>query len=48
MEPPIGIRSEKLAEFGLQPFRGRARKSATEDPQTETPEKPAPANPATV
>jgi predicted nucleic acid-binding Zn-ribbon protein len=29
-----GIRSEKLAEFGLQPFRGRARKA----PAVETPE----------
>lgn len=29
-----GIRSEKLAEFGLQPFRGRARKA----PESEAPE----------
>src|SRR5262245_28017360 len=28
-----GLRSEKLAEFGLQPFRGRARKAKTADPQ---------------
>ena len=34
-----GIRSEKLAEFGLQPFRGRIRavKSPTLDPGTPTP-----------
>jgi DNA-binding protein H-NS len=36
-----GIRSEKLAEFGMQPFRGRARKvKPTPPPQT-------PATPAT-
>jgi hypothetical protein len=34
-----GIRAEKLAEFGLQPFRGRNRK---EDPETD----PAPDSPA--
>lgn len=38
-----GIRSEKLAEFGLQPFRGRPRK---EKPETEEPEAPAPTPPA--
>ncbi len=32
-----GIRSEKLAEFGLQPFRGRRRKSP-EPPPVETPQ----------
>jgi len=34
-----GIRSEKLAEFGLQPFRGRVRtiKSLTPDPGTPAP-----------
>jgi hypothetical protein len=31
-----GIDSEKLAEFGLQPFRGRRRKSP-EPPPVETP-----------
>jgi hypothetical protein len=31
-----GIRSEKLAEFGMQPFRGRTRKA-----KTPTPEPPA-------
>ncbi|MFY9822213.1 MAG: hypothetical protein WAM82_12595 [Thermoanaerobaculia bacterium] len=39
-----GIRSEKLAEFGLQPFRGRVRtvKEATPDPATPA-EPPTPA-----
>ena len=27
-----GLRSEKLAEFGLQPFRGRTRRPKTTDP----------------
>jgi hypothetical protein len=27
-----GLRSEKLAEFGLQPFRGRTRKAKPENP----------------
>jgi hypothetical protein len=42
-----GIRSEKLAEFGLQPFRGlaRAAKPAPETPSETTPV-PAPVNPA--
>jgi hypothetical protein len=29
-----GIRTEKLAEFGLQPFRGRNRKAKKPDPET--------------
>ena len=33
-----GVRSEKLAEYGLQPFRGRKRKQEPEVP--ETPENP--------
>lgn len=34
-----GLRSEKLAEFGLQPFRGKKRKEKPEVPETpETPE----------
>ena len=35
-----GIRSEKLAHFGIQPFRGRPRKAkpAPEEPQTPTPD----------
>lgn len=35
----FGIRSEKLAEFGLKPFRGRTRKPKTEEPS------PKPADP---
>ena len=36
-----GITEEKLSEFGLQPFRGRARKKAApEEPQP--PETPPP------
>ena len=41
----FGIRSEKLAEFGLQPFRGRKAKPAAEEPQT-TPQEPT-ASPTT-
>lgn len=39
-----GIRSEKLAEFGLQPFRGRPRKAklAPEEPKEPTPPPAAP------
>jgi hypothetical protein len=36
-----GIRSEKLAEFGMQPFRGRTRKAKTPTPP------PAPTGTAT-
>jgi hypothetical protein len=32
-----GIRSEKLDEFGLQPFRGRKAKPAPETPQPAPP-----------
>jgi ABC-type transporter Mla subunit MlaD len=39
-----GIRSEKLAEFGLQPFRGRTRKAKGETP--ELPPAPPPASPS--
>jgi chromosome segregation ATPase len=37
-----GIRSEKLAHFGLQPFRGRPRnaKPTTEEPQPQAPADP--------
>ena len=35
-----GIRSEKLAEFGLPPFRGRVRKAPS---QPEEPKTPSPA-----
>jgi len=44
-----GIRSEKLAEFGLQPFRGRKPQDAEEPepsaPAPTEPEAPAPVNP---
>jgi hypothetical protein len=43
-----GLRSEKLAEFGIQPFRGRAfrtRKGGSK-PETPAPEAPAPQPPA--
>jgi hypothetical protein len=36
-----GITDEKLAEFGLQPFRGRARKQETPE-QPQSPEPPPP------
>jgi hypothetical protein len=39
-----GIRSEKLAEFSLQPFRGRNRTSKAKKAQQQ--ETPAPAPPA--
>jgi hypothetical protein len=32
-----GIRAEKLAEFGLQPFRGRKSKPDAEEPQPSPP-----------
>ena len=32
-----GIRSEKLAEFGVQPFRGRNRTPKTQPPQSSEP-----------
>jgi type II secretory pathway component PulF len=39
-----GIRAEKLAEFGLQPFRGRNRKSK-KAPAEPTPTEPTPTDP---
>jgi len=36
-----GIRSEKLAEFGLKPFRGRNRKAKPDDTGTPPPSTPA-------
>ena len=39
-----GNREEKIAEFGLQPFRGRKVKPEQEEP--ELPELPLPAQPA--
>ena len=46
----FGIRAEKLAEFGLQPFRGLKTKPEDEEPEPSTPEPadpnpPAPAEP---
>jgi hypothetical protein len=41
-----GIREEKLAEFGLQPFRGRKAKAPQAPETPETPEAPAPTVPA--
>ena len=38
-----GIRTEKVAEFGVKPFRGKPRKSKS--PVPETPEPPATATP---
>ncbi len=35
-----GVSEEKLAEFGLQPFRGRARKTPEEEPQAPQPAPP--------
>ena len=29
-----GVRAQKLAEFGLQPFRGRSRKATPGSPET--------------
>jgi hypothetical protein len=42
-----GIRSEKLAEYGLQPFRGRPRKVKPEQPEAPAPAAPSPAPPRT-
>ena len=41
----FGIRAEKLAEFSLQPFRGRTRTARTEEPEppSPSPEEPKPA-----
>ena len=39
-----GIRSEKLAEYGLQPFRGKARKAKPEGPELPPPSQ-QPSNP---
>ena len=41
-----GIRAEKLVEFGLQPFRGGARKAEPETPPTPTPPSPEAKQPA--
>jgi len=41
----FGIRAEKLAEFGMQPFRGRTRTAPAREPQSPSPapEEPKPA-----
>lgn len=39
-----GIGSEKLVEFGLQPFRGRSRRTPLPPPEVEAVETPAPDN----
>ena len=41
-----GIRAEKLAEFGLQPFRGRTRTAPVAEPQSPSPS-PEGSKPAT-
>ena len=43
-----GVESEKLAQFGLQPFRGRKRKKSSEEPLPPSVEvtPPAPADPS--
>lgn len=37
-----GIRSEKLADFGMQPFRGRTKASLKQNPNPPAPEPTAP------
>jgi len=45
LEEHYGLRSEKLAQFGLQPFRGLVRKAKPTSPEPpETPDgQPSPA-----
>jgi hypothetical protein len=43
-----GIRSEKLVEFGLQPFRGRKAKPVAGTPGTPTPPGPTPQAPGPI
>jgi len=40
-----GLNSEKLAEFGIQPFRGRIRRTGPRIPPPETAKPAAPADP---
>lgn len=40
-----GARSEKLTEFGLQPYRGRKVKAASENPEGPQPSSPASTKP---
>jgi UDP-N-acetylmuramyl tripeptide synthase len=44
LQQHYGNRSEKLAEFGIQPFRGRKSRKAKTPPPTE-PSTPTPAHP---
>jgi hypothetical protein len=44
LQEHYGLRSEKLAEFGLQPFRGRTRKAGPANPEPPSPA-PTPADP---
>jgi hypothetical protein len=44
LQENYGLSSEKLAEFGIQPYRGRKVKK-TEEPGTPTPSTVHPANP---
>ena len=43
LQEHYGTRSEKLAEFGLQPFRGRKPRVPKTPPPSETPPVPTPA-----
>ena len=47
LQQHYGNRSEKLAEFGLQPFRGRSPRKAKTPPPTESPT-PTSVHPADV
>jgi hypothetical protein len=42
----FGADSEKLVEFGVQPFRGRARKAVTKPPETPNAKAPDSKSPA--
>ena len=47
LQEHYGTRSEKLAEFGLQPFRGRKPRTKSPEPTPEPPTSvPTPATPA--
>jgi hypothetical protein len=43
-----GIGAEKLTEFGLQPFRGRTRRTETEQPEPPGPEPDDPSPPVEI
>jgi hypothetical protein len=42
----FGAESEKLVEFGVKPFRGRAKKAATEPPESPNAKAPDSLSPA--